>query len=173
MPVVKIKLKAGNYEIELEGEEEFVNQKISEFYDKTVSQKSSPPIIFGQADLSDSQRFPISPEGLGGIMEPDSQNKPRLVIANPTKKLSLSEVMMLFLYAYDPQKLMLKDLQKIVAENYRSIPITSLSGVMATTLKGRVIKDGKHGNYLYSLSGSGREFVGDILKRLKGGNEIQ
>lgn len=165
MTTTKFRLKAGDFEIEVEGEQEYVDKKFMEISKKIFEEKTIPVVAHPIKQLVKTvpSEALLKKTDLQGIMEYTSDGKPHLCVPNPSKKLSLSEVMTLFLHTYAPQKMSLKDLQEVVSENWRSVPITAVSAVMATTLKGRVIRGGKRGRYNYTLSGSGREFVKDII----------
>jgi len=161
MKMAKFRIKIGNVEIEMEGEKPYIDKKFNEITKKLIvlqPQVLTPP--------PETKTEELTKENLKGIIE-YREDKPFLVIQSPSSRLSLSEVISLLLYA-SKESVSLKELTKLVSKNWRSVNISTISGVINTTLKGRVLKEGVYGKYLYSLSGAGRDFVENrILPKLK------
>lgn len=170
MSRTKFRMKIGNAEIEMEGEEKYIEEKFKEVFEKMI--KESPKTIkydYGSQQGTEAEREePIeTKDNLSGIMDYDVAGMPQLTYPQASKKLSLSDVITLFLYAYEPRRLTMGELQKLATRFWKPVKITALGAVMARTLKNRVVREGKRGNYRYTLAGSGRELASEIIKKLK------
>jgi len=175
MVTTRFRLKVGNIEVEMEGDQEYIEKKFSELYNKFLEEK--PELLHKQ--LSSSSRQPEAEEellierkpDLDEIFEYKEDGTPQLAV--PSGRLSLSEVIALLLYAYEPRRLTMQQLKKIISDNWKGVEMTAIGATMATTMKNRVVKEGKRGSYTYSLTKSGRELAQGVITKLKGVDNSQ
>jgi len=171
MPTGKFKLKVGNVEVEMEGNQKYLDKKFRELTEKLLIKPiQTPSYSIGAPSGNKSENLAVVPhinQNLEGIIEYGADGIPHISIPNAATRLSQSEVIVLLLHAYKPQKLTMRELQKAVFNNWKSVEPTTFGAVLSRTLKNRVLKEGSRGKYLYSLSVSGKELAGKIIMGIK------
>jgi len=170
MAQTKFRVKIGNAEIEMEGEQTYIEGKFAEVFKKLVEEK--PTILQTNVPTTSSVpeqvQQPIEHKtDLDGIFEIKTNGEPHLTVPNAAKKLSITEVVVLLLYAYEPRKVTLNEMKIIINDNYQSVGIPTLSSVISRPLRNRISKEGIRGKYAYGLSQSGRDYVKEILQKLR------
>lgn len=167
----RFRIKIGNAEVEMEGEQSYIEGKFVEVFKKLVEEK---PQLLQQTTLPSetSEKVAIEPKAnLEGIFEYQQNGEPKLILHNASNRLSFAEVTTLMLYAYEPRKLSLKELRKAVSQSWKSKSVEAFGSLIARPLKNRLLAEGEVGSRQYGLSGSGRDFAVEILQRLR--NEMQ
>jgi hypothetical protein len=107
---------------------------------------------------------PSKPE-LAGVIEYGSDGAPHITV--PTHDLTGTKVIGLILYARSPNPVSLSELTELVANNWRSVAMSTISGYLAA-MKAFVIKEGSRGSYSYKLSGAGKNWIeNEVLPKLK------
>jgi len=126
---------------------------------ETVKQKLQTPELPVPISVA-----PSKPE-VAGIIEYESDGTPHITV--PTHKLTGTKVIGLILYAKSPNPVSMSELTSLVANNWRSVAMSTISGYLAM-MRAFVIKEGSKGSYSYRLSGAGKNWVeNEVLPRLK------
>jgi hypothetical protein len=107
---------------------------------------------------------PSKPE-VTGIIEYTSDGAPHITV--PAGELTGTRIIGLILYAKSPNPVSMSELTDLVANNWRSVEMSTISGYLAN-MRAFVIKEGSRGSYSYKLSGAGRNWVeNELLPKLK------
>lgn len=155
---LRFRLRRGNFEVELEGDYEYVKGKFEELM------QSQPPVIGGPHALGDQSTQTFTPgDELAGILETTPEGK--LHFAIPFDKISAKEAIGLILYGSSP----------IPIEDAKLIELlgTSWKAVKDNVVRARVSELRKEGKLIaeqgrYSLSGAGTQWISqEVLPKLK------
>lgn len=156
---LRFRIKRGNYEVELEGDFDYVQGKFEELM------KSQPiiPTIGQQAGASQSLE-PVQPgEELAGILETAPDGKLHFTI--PFDRISAKEAIGLILYSVNPSPLEDTKLIELLG--------TSWKAVKDNVIRARVSELRKEGKLIaeqgrYSLSGAGVQWITqEILPKVR------
>jgi len=158
---LRFRIRRGNFEVELEGESEYVKEKFEEL----MAQQPPPPIVAQE----EARPAPVMPETLGGedlegILETGPDGKPHFTI--PFDSLTAKEAIGLVLYKAQPTPLGDKDLSDLLNASWRA---TKPHVIRARASELR--KDGKliTEKGRYSLSGAGLQWVrSEVIPSLRG-----
>lgn len=155
---LRFRLRRGNFEVELEGEYEYVKGKFEELM------QSQPTATGGTQALGDqlSQTFTPGDE-LNGILETTPEGKLHFTI--PFEKISAKEAIGLILYGSNPT----------LIEDAKLIELlgTSWKAVKDNVVRARVSELRKEGKLIaeqgkYTLSGAGVQWISqDVLPKLR------
>ena len=156
---LKFRLRRGNYEVELEGEFEYVRAKFEE-----LLQTQPTSSLTAQAVLGDQSAEQIVPgEELAGILETTPDGKLHFTI--PFDRISAKEAIGLILYSGNPSPV--EDAKLIEWLG------TSWKAVKDNVVRARVSELRKEGKLIaeqgrYSLSGAGLQWIAqEVLPKLR------
>jgi len=161
---LRFRIRRGNFEVELEGESEYVKQKFEEL----MAQQPPPP----EPLLEESR--PVMAETLGGedlegILETGPDGKPHFTI--PFDSLTAKEAIGLVLFKAQPTPLGDKELSELLNASWKT---TKPHVIRARASELR--KDGKliTEKGRYSLSGAGLQWVrAEVIPSLRGVRSAQ
>jgi hypothetical protein len=155
---LRFRLRRGNYEVELEGDYEYVKGKFEELL------QSQPQIQTGALQPVGDQNVEVIPgEELSGILETTPEGKLHFNI--PFDRISAKEAIGIILYSANPSSL--EDAKLI---DWLS---TSWKAVKDNVVRARVSELRKEGKLIteqgrYSLSGAGIQWITqDVLPKLR------
>jgi hypothetical protein len=155
---LRFRLRRGNFEVELEGEYEYVRGKFEELMQ---SQRS---IAGGNQALSDQSAQTFTPgDELAGILETTPEGKLHFTI--PFDKISAKEAIGLILYGSTPTPIEDAKLIELLG--------TSWKAVKDNVVRARVSELRKEGKLIaeqgrYSLSGAGTQWISqEVLPKVK------
>jgi len=155
---LRFRLRRGNFEVELEGEYEYVKRKFEELMQ---SQPAAAGVAQAVGDQS-AQTF-IPGDELAGILETTPEGKLHFTI--PFDKISAKEAIGLILYGSNPAPIEDAKLIELLG--------TSWKAVKDNVVRARVSELRKEGKLIaeqgrYSLSGAGTQWISqDVLPKLK------
>ena len=156
---LRFRLRRGNFEVELEGEYEYVRGKFEEFL-------RSPPTMQSMSQSVESSMDLVPGEDLVGILEKTPEGKLHFTI--PFDRISAKEAIGLILYSANPSSLEDANLIELLG--------TSWKAVKDNVVRARVSELRKEGKLIteqgkYNLSGAGLQWVSqEVLPKLKPGN---
>ena len=155
---LRFRLRRGNFEVELEGEYEYVKGKFEEFM-------RSQPLgsMASQTVLDESSQTFLPGDELTGILETTPEGKLHFTI--PFDKISAKEAIGLILYGSNPTAI----------EDAKLIELlqTSWKAVKDNVVRARVSELRKEGKLIaeqgrYSLSGAGIQWISqDVLPKIR------
>jgi hypothetical protein len=156
---LRFRLRRGNFEVELEGDFEYVRGKFEELLKSqpSVASPSSTPI----AELPMEGLVPS--EELSGILETTQDGKLHFTI--PFDRISAKEAIGLILYSFNPAPLEDAKLIELLG--------TSWKAVKDNVVRARVSELRKEGKLIaeqgrYSLSGAGLQWISqEVLPKLR------
>jgi hypothetical protein len=155
---LRFKIRRGNFEIELEGEFDYVQGKFEELM------RSQPAATGGGQALIDQSGQAFAPgEELAGILETTSEGKLHFTI--PFDRISAKEAIGLILYGSNPAPIEDAKLIELLG--------TSWKAVKDNVVRARVSELRKEGKLIaeqgrYSLSGAGLQWISqDVLPMLR------
>ncbi len=157
---LKFKIKRGDYEVELEGEFDYVRDRFEELEEALRPAKAEraidqpPPVSTPQLETRSS---------IAGVVEFTSEGRPHLTV--PVNDLSAKEAISLVMFSLHPKPLGDDDISGLLSSSWKA---TGESVVRARVSELR--KDGKliaeRGSYV--LSGAGVQWVqSEVLPRLQ------
>ena len=162
---LRFRIRRGNFEIELEGESEYVKEKFEE-----LMAQSSTPLGSVQEDNKIAQTMEmLGGEDLEGILETGPDGKPHFTI--PFDSLTAKEAIGLVLYKAQPTALGDKELSELLNASWKT---TKPHVIRARASELR--KDGKliTEKGRYSLSGAGLQWVrAEVIPSLRGVRSAQ
>jgi hypothetical protein len=156
---LRFRLRRGNFEVELEGEFDYVHQKFEELLQPQPVVLPSSSSAIGDQSL---EGFTPSEE-LAGILETTPEGKLHFTI--PFDKISAKEAIGLILYSSNPSPIEDAKLIELLG--------TSWKAVKANVVRARVSELRKEGKLIaeqgrYSLSGAGVQWIGqEVLPKLR------
>ena len=156
---LRFKIRRGNYEVELEGDFEYVRQKFEELLQTQRSMQAVPT----QAATDQSLEGFIPSEELAGILETTPEGKMHFTI--PFDRISAKEAIGLILYSSNPTPIEDAKLIELLG--------TSWKAVKDNVVRARVSELRKEGKLIaeqgrYSLSGAGVQWISqDVMPRLR------
>ncbi len=156
---LRFRLRRGNFEVELEGEYEYVRGKFEEFLKSPPTMQSTSQSVENSMDL-------VPGEELVGILERTPEGKLHFTI--PFDRISAKEAIGLILYSANPAPLEDANLIELLG--------TSWKAVKDNVVRARVSELRKEGKLIteqgrYTLSGAGLQWVSqEVLSKLKPGN---
>ena len=156
---LRFKLRRGNFEVELEGDFEYVRGKFEELLQ---SQPAIQPVTASNVGDQSLEGF-IASEELGGILETTPEGKLHFTI--PFDRISAREAIGLLLYSANPSPIEDAKLIELLG--------TSWKAVKDNVVRARVSELRKEGKLIaeqgrYSLSGAGLQWISqEILPKLR------
>jgi len=156
---LRFRLRRGNFEVELDGDYEYVKAKFEEL----MRSQSQMPAAGSSVDQSSLAYAPG--EELTGILETTPEGKLHFTI--PFDKISAKEAIGLILYGNNPTPIEDAKLIELLG--------TSWKAVKDNVVRARVSELRKEGKLIaeqgrYSLSGAGLQWIAqDVLPKLKAG----
>jgi hypothetical protein len=155
---LRFRLRRGNFEVELEGDYEYVKGKFEELM------QSQPAVTGGSQALSDQSAQTFTPgDELAGILETTPEGKLHFTI--PFDKISAKEAIGLILYGSTPTPIEDAKLMELLG--------TSWKAVKDNVVRARVSELRKEGKLIaeqgrYSLSGAGTQWISqEVLPKVK------
>jgi hypothetical protein len=154
---LRFKIRRGNFEVELEGEFEYVQGKFEELM------KTQPAKTISQQGGDQSLEAVIPGEELAGILETTPEGKLHFTIQ--FDRISAKEAIGLILYSITPTPLEDAKLIELLA--------TSWKAVKDNVVRARVSELRKEGKLIaeqgrYSLSGAGTQWISqEVLPKLR------
>ena len=155
---LRFRLRRGNFEVELEGDYEYVKRKFEELMQSQPAATGVAPAVGDQS----AQTF-IPGDELAGILETTPEGKLHFTI--PFDKISAKEAIGLILYGSNPAPIEDAKLIELLG--------TSWKAVKDNVVRARVSELRKEGKLIaeqgrYSLSGAGTQWISqDVLPKLK------
>jgi hypothetical protein len=156
---LRFRLRRGNFEVELEGDFEYVRGKFEELLQsKPATQFSSSSAITDQF----LEEF-VPSEELTGILETTSEGKLHFTI--PFDKISAKEAIGLILYGRNPTPIEDAKLIELLGTSWKAVkPNVVRARVSELRKEGKLIAEQGH----YSLSGAGLQWIGqEVLPKLR------
>ena len=153
---LRFRLRRGNFEVELEGEYEYVRGKFEEFLKSPPAMQSTQQGVENSIDL-------IPGEELVGILERTPEGKLHFTI--PFDRISAKEAIGLILYSANPSSLEDANLIELLG--------TSWKAVKDNVVRARVSELRKEGKLIaeqgrYTLSGAGLQWISqEVLPKIK------
>lgn len=155
---LRFRIRRGNFEVELEGEFDYVQGKFEELM------RSQPVSTGGVQAMGEQSSQVFAPgEELAGILETTSEGKLHFTI--PFDKISAKEAIGIILYGSNPAPIEDAKLIELLA--------TSWKAVKDNVVRARVSELRKEGKLIaeqgkYSLSGAGLQWIGqEVLPKLR------
>ena len=162
---LRFRIRRGNFEVELEGESDYVKEKFEE-----LMAQPSTPLGSMQEDNKPTQTMEmLGGEDLEGILETGPDGKPHFTI--PFDSLTAKEAIGLVLYKAQPTSLGDKELSELLNASWKT---TKPHVIRARASELR--KDGKliTEKGRYSLSGAGLQWVrAEVIPSLRGVRSAQ
>jgi len=155
---LRFRIRRGNFEVELEGDSEYVKGKFEE-----LMQSQPTPLGAQQGGVDQSLESFIPGEELNGILETSADGKLHFTI--PFDRISAKEAIGLILYSCNPSPLEDAKLIELLG--------TSWKAVKDNVIRARVSELRKEGKLIaeqgrYSLSGAGLQWIGqEVLPKLR------
>jgi hypothetical protein len=156
---LRFRLRRGNYEVELEGDFDYVREKFEEL----LRTQSTPQPIQVAAPMEQSLEGFLPSEELAGILEMTPEGKLHFTI--PFDRISAKEAIGLILYSSNPTPIEDAKLIELLG--------TSWKAVKDNVVRARVSELRKEGKLIaeqgrYSLSGAGLQWIGqEVLPKLR------
>jgi hypothetical protein len=155
---LRFKLRRGNFEVELEGDFDYVKRKFEELM------QSQPLVIAGLQAVGDQPTQTFTPgDELTGILETTAEGKLHFTI--PFDKISAKEAIGLILYGSNPAPIEDAKLIELLG--------TSWKAVKDNVVRARVSELRKEGKLIaeqgrYSLSGAGIQWITqEVLPKIR------
>lgn len=156
---LRFRLKRGNFEVELEGDFEYVRGKFEELI------QTQPAMQVASASVGSEKSFGtfIPSEELVGILETTPEGKLQFTI--PFDRISAKEAIGLILYSANPTPMEDAKLIELLG--------TSWKATKDNVVRARISELRKEGKLIaeqgrYSLSGAGLQWIGqEVLPKLK------
>ncbi len=156
---LRFRLRRGNFEVELEGEYDYVKGKFEEFLQSPPTMQSTQQTVENPLDI-------VPGEELVGILEKTPEGKLHFTI--PFDRISAKEAIGLILYSVNPSSLEDANLIELLG--------TSWKAMKDNVVRARVSELRKEGKLIaeegrYTLSGAGLQWISqEVLPKLKPGN---
>lgn len=157
---LRFKIRRGDFEVELEGDHDYVKQRFEEmeglFRTGGIS-KTSEAIVAATPGSIDVL------QGITGIVEFGSEGKPHLTV--PVESLSAKEAISLVMFSLHPKPLGDDDLSSLLSSSWKTTGESIVRArISELRREGKVIAE--RGSYL--LSGAGVQWIqNDVLPRLQ------
>ena len=155
---LRFKIRRGNFEVELEGDFEYVHEKFEE-----LLQSQPAPSTLSQTSGASSAEPIIPGEELAGILETTPEGKLHFTV--PFDRISAKEAIGLILYGSNPSSIEDATLIELLGTSWKS--------VKDNVVRARVSELRKEGKLIaeqgrYSLSGAGMQWIKqDVLPKLR------
>jgi hypothetical protein len=163
---LRFRIRRGNFEVELEGESEYVKEKFEEL----MAQQPPPPTVAQEETRPTPAMTEIlGGEDLEGILETGPDGRPHFTI--PFDSLTAKEAIGLVLYKTQPNPLGDKELSDLLNASWKT---TKPHVIRARASELR--KDGKliTEKGRYSLSGAGLQWIrSEVIPSLRGVRSAQ
>jgi hypothetical protein len=158
---LKFRIRRGDFEVELEGEFDYVKTRFEELEN---SLKPTPSL--GKTPEQQTVTTVANPEssvGITGIVEFTAEGKPHLTV--PVDTLSAKEAISLVMFSLHPKPLGDDDLSSLLSSSWKTTGESIVRArISELRREGRVITE--RGNYV--LSGAGVQWIqNDVLPRLQ------
>lgn len=137
-----------------------IRELLVDFLDDPL-RPDNPPQDFLQHKPSHSG---VSTTEIRGILEFDSQNKPKIVL--PKKQLSGKLAVGLILLGNSETGLTMSQLVEQVSKNWKKVKPTDISPIISQNNEW-FFSEGQRGNYVYSLSNKGKQEILNMVSLLK------
>ncbi len=150
---LRFKIRRGDFEVELEGDYEYVKDRFEEL----MAQPNSPAPGKGESVPLDS----FVHSGVDGIIESKGGNA---FFTIPVDTITAKEALALFLYVRRPNQMTDEELSSILSSGWKTMkPEAVRARASELRREGKLIAERGR----YSLSGAGLQWVeGDVLSRL-------
>lgn len=156
---MRFRLRRGDFEVELEGEFEYVRQQFEVLQeDLRPSTQTSPVLKLDPTDIP-----PEMKDSVTGVVEYTREGKPHLIV--PVHNLSAKEAISIVMYSIHPKPLGDGDLSSLLSSSWKATNESVVRARVSELRKeGKLIAD--RGSYV--LSGAGIQWVeGQVLPRLQ------
>ena len=157
---LRFRIRKGDFEVELEGDHEYVRQQYEELEKsmRYIATSNATPQV--HTTLSTASE-PAS--GITGVVEFTAEGKPHLTV--PVDTLSAKEAISLVMFSLHPKPLGDDDLSSMLSTSWKTTGESIVRArISELRREGKVIAE--HGNYV--LSGAGVQWIQtDILPRLQ------
>jgi len=163
---LRFRIRRGNFEVELEGESEYVKEKFEELM---AQQPPQSGIVQEEVRPTPAMTETLSGEDLEGILETGPDGKPHFTI--PFDSLTAKEAIGLVLFKAQPSPLGDKELSDLLNASWKT---TKPHVIRARASELR--KDGKliTEKGRYSLSGAGLQWIkAEVIPSLRGVRSVQ
>jgi hypothetical protein len=156
---LRFRIRRGSFEVELEGDYEYVRGKFEELLQSQPTMQGVPQQVMGDQSLEGL----AASEELSGILETTPEGKLHFTI--PFERLSAKEAIGLLLYSANPAPMEDAKLIELLG--------TSWKAVKDNVVRARVSELRKEGKLIaeqgrYSLSGAGLQWIRqDVLPKLR------
>jgi len=156
---LRFRIRRGNFEVELEGDFEYVRGKFEELIQPQPAMQVAPQQVLGEQSLEGA----VPSEELAGILETTPEGKLHFTI--PFDRLSAKEAIGLILYSADPSPMEDAKLIELLG--------TSWKAVKDNVVRARVSELRKEGKLIaeqgrYNLSGAGLQWIRhEVLPKLR------
>ena len=111
---LRFRLRRGNYEVELEGDYDYVMGKFEELM------QAQPPVLGGSAVVSDQSSQTFTPgDELSGILETSAEGKLHFTI--PFDRISAKEAIGLILYGSIPSPIEDEKLIELLGTSWKAV----------------------------------------------------
>ena len=156
---LRFRLRRGNFEVELEGDYDYVKGKFEEFLQSPPTMQSTQQTVENPLDI-------VPGEELVGILEKTPEGKLHFTI--PFDRISAKEAIGLILYSVNPSSVEDANLIELLG--------TSWKAMKDNVVRARVSELRKEGKLIaeegrYTLSGAGLQWISqEVLPKLKPGN---
>jgi hypothetical protein len=157
---LKFRIRRGDFEVELEGEFDYVKTRFEELENFL---KPAPSLGKTSEQTVTTVVNPESSVGITGIVEFTAEGKPHLTV--PVDTLSAKEAISLVMFSLHPKPLGDDDLSSLLSSSWKTTGESIVRArISELRREGRVITE--RGNYV--LSGAGVQWIqNDVLPRLQ------
>lgn len=157
---LRFKIRRGDFEIELEGDFDYVKQQFEEIEHSFKSVNTIKSVDAVQSPVASTLDPAV---GIAGIVEFGSEGKPHLTV--PVESLSAKEAISLVMFSLHPKPLGDDDLSSLLSTSWKTTGESIVRArISELRREGKVIAE--RGSYL--LSGAGVQWIqNDVLPRLQ------
>jgi hypothetical protein len=158
---LKFKIRRGDFEVELEGDFDYVKTRFEEL--ESSLRPAQGPGRIPEPQTATTATSPESTVGITGIVEFTAEGKPHLTV--PVDTLSAKEAISLVMFSMHPKPLGDDDLSSLLSSSWKTTGESIVRArISELRREGRVITE--RGNYV--LSGAGVQWIqNDVLPRLQ------
>ena len=156
---LRFKVRRGNYEVELEGDFEYVRQKFEELLQTQPAMQTVSSATTVESSLAGF----VPSEELTGILETTPEGKLHFTI--PFDRISAKEAIGLILYSSNPTPLEDAKLIELLGTSWKAVKDNVVRARVSELRKeGKLIAEQGH----YSLSGAGVQWISqDVMPKLR------
>lgn len=163
---LRFRIRRGDYEVELEGDHEYVREKFEELLSEGLptqglkaSQETPLTTFMGSAAAS---------AGLEGVLENTAEGN--IFFTIPVESVTAKEALAVILYSKRPNQLSDQDLSNFLSSGWKTMkPEAVRARASELRREGRLIAEKGR----YSLSGAGIQWIeNDVIPRLKQAQKV-